>query len=82
MMSYTYSRTLKDGITFGIEGCHSYDEAIKIVEKGIYDYELQRKAEEKTRQYTPEGSTAGTPNKGVVGTNGVQSGGSVNAGKV
>lgn len=53
MIDYTYSRTIvgEDGstMTFGISGCHSYDEAIKFVEKGIYDYELKCEAEEKEK---------------------------------
>lgn len=37
-----YNLSIKKGnLTFGIEGCYSFDEAAKIISKGIYDYELK-----------------------------------------
>ena len=38
--SFNFSIATTRGETFQVEGCSSFDEAIKIVEKGVYDREL------------------------------------------
>ena len=50
---FNYARSLETPYgteTFTAIECSSYDEAIKLVEKGIYDRKLQLEAEEKKKQ--------------------------------
>ena len=50
---YNYSRTRKGAgsdETFSVDGCDSFNEAVKMVDEGIYRYDLLKKEQEEREE--------------------------------
>ncbi len=63
MRKYNFSRKVGND-TFIVEGCDSFDEAVKSVEQGIYRHELavkQREEEAAKKEETPEPAAPEAP---------------------
>jgi len=56
-MAKKYNYSLKRGDeTFSIDGCDSFDEAVHLLEKGIYQFDAEKRVREQTQK--PEEPTA------------------------